>query len=87
MRLPGAEVTFTTRRGGVSEGPYESLNLGILTDDDPDRVRENRRITAGMAGIPAERITMGWQVHGASRVTVWRGRQRERFRAGEIFRV
>ena len=29
----------------------------------------------------------GWQVHGASRVTVWRGRQRERFRAGETFRV
>ena len=29
----------------------------------------------------------GWQVHGASRVTVWRGRQRERFRAGEIFRI
>jgi cyanophycinase len=28
-----------------------------------------------------------WQVHGASRVTVWRGRQRERFRAGEVFRV
>jgi cyanophycinase-like exopeptidase len=29
----------------------------------------------------------GWQVHGASRVTVWRGRRRERFRAGEAFRV
>jgi cyanophycinase-like exopeptidase len=29
----------------------------------------------------------GWQVHGASRVTVWRGRSRERFRAGEVFRV
>jgi cyanophycinase len=29
----------------------------------------------------------GWQVHGASRVTVWRGRRRERFRAGEIFRI
>ena len=29
----------------------------------------------------------GWQVHGASRVTVWRGRRRERFRAGEVFRV
>ena len=29
----------------------------------------------------------GWQVHGAARVTVWRGRQRERFRAGEVFRV
>ena len=29
----------------------------------------------------------GWQVHGASRVTVWRWRRRERFRAGEVFRV
>ncbi len=29
----------------------------------------------------------GWQVHGASRVTVWRGRRRERFRAGEAFRI
>jgi cyanophycinase len=29
----------------------------------------------------------GWQVHGASRVTVWRGRHRERFRAGEVFRI
>jgi cyanophycinase len=29
----------------------------------------------------------GWQVHGASRVTVWRGRRRERFREGEVFRV
>jgi len=29
----------------------------------------------------------GWQVHGSSRVTVWRGRRRERFRAGEVFRV
>jgi cyanophycinase len=29
----------------------------------------------------------GWQVHGASRVTVWRGRHRERFRDGESFRL
>ncbi len=29
----------------------------------------------------------GWQVHGVSRVTVWRGRRRERFRAGEVFRI
>ena len=29
----------------------------------------------------------GWQVHGASRVTIWRGRHRERFRAGETFRI
>lgn len=66
MRLPGASVTFTTRRGGVSEGPYESLNLGILTDDDPDRVAENRRRAALSAGVSPPRMAMGWQVHGTA---------------------
>jgi YfiH family protein len=74
VRLPGASVTFTTRRGGVSEGPYESLNLGILTDDEPDRVLENRRIAAGMAGVDNERIAMGWQVHGTD-IRDWTGMQ------------
>jgi polyphenol oxidase len=64
VRLPNATVTFTTRQGGVSEGPYESLNLGILTDDDPANVTENRRRAAGQAGVDGERIAMGWQVHG-----------------------
>lgn len=72
MRLPAATVTFTTRQGGVSEGPYESLNLGFLTDDHPDHVRANRRIAAGMAGLEAEQITMGWQVHGAD-IRDWTG--------------
>jgi polyphenol oxidase len=64
VRLPGATVTFTTRQGGVSEGPYESLNLGILTDDEPARVTENRHRAARHAGVSPERMAMGWQVHG-----------------------
>jgi len=72
VRLPNASVTFTTRQGGVSEGPYESLNLGILTDDDPIRVRENRRIASGMIGVEPERVTMGWQVHGTE-IRDWTG--------------
>ena len=36
-------AAFSTRQGGVSEGDFESLNLGILTDDEPGRVVENRR--------------------------------------------
>lgn len=72
MRLPGATVTFTTRQGGVSEGPYESLNLGILTDDERERVLQNRRIVAGMAGVDIERVVMGWQVHGTD-VRDWTG--------------
>jgi cyanophycinase len=42
-------------------------------------------------GIDEETAAIGrdgsWQVHGAARVTVWRGRSRERFRAGETFRI
>jgi YfiH family protein len=58
-------VAFSTRVGGVSEGPYESLNLGILTADDPNRVVENRRLLADRAGIDPSRARMAWQQHGA----------------------
>ena len=64
LRLPGARALFTDRRGGVSEGPYTSLNLGVLTDDDPANVVENRRRAAGALGVEPERVAMGWQVHG-----------------------
>jgi YfiH family protein len=57
-------VVFSTRDGGVSEGPYESLNLGILTGDDPSRVVENRRLLTGQTGIDPDRTRMAWQQHG-----------------------
>jgi YfiH family protein len=57
-------VAFSTRRGGVSEGPYGSLNLGILTGDDRDRVERNRDLLAEAAGLGARSIAMGLQVHG-----------------------
>jgi polyphenol oxidase len=58
-------VVFSTRVGGVSEGPYESLNLGIFTGDDPQHVVENRRRLTGAAGIDPQRTRMAWQRHGA----------------------
>ena len=64
LSLPGARVFFSTRRGGVSDGPYESLNLGILTDDDPALVSENRRRLAVGARLDPASVAMGWQVHG-----------------------
>jgi purine-nucleoside/S-methyl-5'-thioadenosine phosphorylase / adenosine deaminase len=64
--LPGARAWFSTRNGGVSEGPYESLNLGILTDDAPEHVAENRSRLAGEAGLEPEHVAMGWQVHGSA---------------------
>lgn len=66
-RVPAAyQVVFTTRLGGVSEGAFESLNLGILTEDDPDRVVENRRRLCAVVGADADTATMAWQVHGSA---------------------
>jgi YfiH family protein len=62
--LPGARAAFSTRLGGVSDGPYEALNVAVKTDDDPDRVRENRhRLAAALGRNPAD-VVMGRQVHG-----------------------
>jgi YfiH family protein len=61
--LPGGTALFTTRRGGVSEGPFASLNLGLKTDDDTERVRDNYERLRVQAGV--ERLAQGRQVHGA----------------------
>jgi YfiH family protein len=58
-------VGFTTRVGGVSGGPFESLNLGALTDDDPHNVTENRRRACAGVGADPETGTMAWQHHSA----------------------
>jgi polyphenol oxidase len=59
--LPGARAVFTTRRGGFSEGPYASLNLGRLTADSPDAVRRNRARLQEQVGARPAHIR---QVHG-----------------------
>jgi polyphenol oxidase len=63
--LPGGRVLFTTRRGGVSSGPFASLNLGRKTADDGANVDANRERLAAAVGLPRERILYGIQVHGA----------------------
>jgi hypothetical protein len=63
--LPGGRVLFTTRRGGVSTGPFASLNLGKLTDDAPAAVDRNRALLGQRVGLPWERFAYGRQVHEA----------------------
>jgi YfiH family protein len=63
--LPGAKALFTTRRGGVSTGPYASLNLGRLTADTDANIDENRARLATATGCPREQFLYGRQVHGA----------------------
>ena len=74
------QVAFSTRLGGVSKGPYESLNLGVLTNDDPENARENRRRLCAAVGADADRLAMNRQVHSA---TVNRAAAGERGREGD----
>jgi YfiH family protein len=61
--LPGAVAAFSTRIGGVSEPPFDTLNLGRLTGDPV--VRENRHRLAAALGIDPRGVLIGRQVHGA----------------------
>ena len=64
-RLPGARAAFTTRLGGVSEGDFAELNVGLLTADSSAAVLENRRRVAALTGRDPEGFLVGHQVHGA----------------------
>ena len=56
---------FTPRTGGTSTAPYASLNLGLHVEDDPARVRGNRRLLARAAGLDDDALVLARQVHGA----------------------
>lgn len=64
VRRFGVDAFVTDRFGGLSVGPYESLNLGTHVDDDPDAVSENRRRVAEAIGVPLGRLVSVRQVHG-----------------------
>lgn len=63
---PGFVVGFTTRVGGVSTGPYSSLNLGRSTGDDVARVAENRRRACALLDADHSRLASNRQVHSAT---------------------
>jgi YfiH family protein len=63
--MPGATAAFTTRLGGVSEAPFDALNLGILTEDNRESVIANRRRLAGALDFAPDRIAVAHQVHGS----------------------
>lgn len=60
----GIVAAFTSRRGGVSEGPFASLNLGFTTGDDHAAVMENRRRLCAAVGADPARTVQNHQVHG-----------------------
>ncbi len=67
----GVRIAFTGRGGGVSEGPYASLNLGLHVNDDSARVLENRRRLLEAAAPPETPLIVPSQVHGSTCVTLF----------------
>lgn len=68
LEKAGFLVAFSERSGGVSEGPYASLNLSYSSGDDPAKVAANRRRLIEALRIPP--FALGGQVHGAKLVRV-----------------
>ena len=64
----GAAFAFTSREGGVSRPPYDSLNLGSHVGDDPASVAENRRRVVRAAAV--DDLVVATQVHGTAVVEV-----------------
>lgn len=64
FRDPTVRHGVSTRAGGVSGGPYASLNLGASVGDDLDAVLENRARLARSLGFAPERLITTPQVHG-----------------------
>lgn len=60
----GVRIAFSERIGGVSVGPYASLNLAAHVEDDPTAVDVNRARLLGALALPADRLVTSEQVHG-----------------------
>ena len=65
LDVSGADAAVTARDGGVSSGPYATLNLSLSVGDDPDRVLENRRRLATALDVSPGDFVFARQVHGA----------------------
>jgi polyphenol oxidase len=63
-QFPGLSAAQSTRHGGVSLAPYQSLNLGKSTDDDPVHVAENRLRFCAALGFHPSQMAWSKQVHG-----------------------
>jgi hypothetical protein len=69
--LPGVQHGFFTRKGGVSEGIYASLNCGHGSDDTTEAVHENRRrVAVALGQREAAQVVTLYQVHSARALVV-----------------
>ncbi|WP_316860301.1 peptidoglycan editing factor PgeF [uncultured Cohaesibacter sp.] len=70
LNLSGIEHGFFTRSGGTSSDTYHSLNCGYGSDDDQDKVRQNRALVAKTMGVDEGRLVTAYQVHSADAMAI-----------------
>jgi purine-nucleoside/S-methyl-5'-thioadenosine phosphorylase / adenosine deaminase len=70
LKLAGVAHAFFTRRGGVSEGLYASLNGGVGSRDAPWAVGENQARMAAALGVGAERLAVPYQIHSSDALAI-----------------
>ncbi|MGB3948782.1 MAG: peptidoglycan editing factor PgeF [Bacteroidia bacterium] len=64
FKEPSIVSAQSTRNGGVSPSPFNSLNLGLAVNDNPEYVTENRMRFFNKLGIDKEQLVLSKQVHG-----------------------
>lgn len=70
LRVSGVAHGFFTRRGGVSTGLYASLNGGVGSSDDPEKVAENRRRMAAHLEVHPANLLVPYQIHSPDALIV-----------------
>jgi hypothetical protein len=68
--IPRLRHGFFTRQGGVSQGDFETLNVGRDKEDNPDHVAENRRRTVQALGFKSKNLITARQVHATEVLVV-----------------
>ena len=69
VAAPGVSAYTTTRAGGVSQAPFDNLNLALHVGDDPVHVARNRELLQQVLNLPAEPCWIS-QTHGTHAVTL-----------------
>jgi len=69
--IPQLVAGISTRHGGVSSQAYQTLNLGVHTEDDPEAITQNLSLFCADLGISPESLARSYQVHGSE---IWQTR-------------
>lgn len=81
MNAAGFRHAFFTREGGVSSGPFATLNFSYSVGDDPGNVAENVRRAAAFLEVAPENLYFAQQVHGTFALVLNGGATAEAVRA------